>query len=1306
MRQWTVTPRWLVGLAGVARAMGLGGRGRGVADAEAGPMLEGLEARQLMAVNVLNPIADQTAPSNGSAIVLSLTSRYDDPNITGTVVRFATPLGNINVELFDQAVAGRRATPLTVANFLNYVDSGRYANTLFHRSVPGFVLQAGGFVVPGFPNVAPSNLTTFAAVQNEPGVSNVAGTIALAKQGGNPNSGTSQFFFNLGNNSSNLDVQNGGFTAFGRIVGNGLTVANQIAALSRVSDWEYFLGKGNDTFAYTIQPDPSQGVDPSLPIRNQNPAALNNVQPGDYVSAGITRTAELTYTVTSSNNGLVSAALSNNQLTLTPAVGQAGTATITVRATSVTGEFVEDVFLVAVGAAPTVSGLVLPGAAVTRPAGFQASVSSAGDPDGTVSRVEYYRDSNGNLTFDLGTDVLLGQGTSSANGYAATLSTSAMAGGPNRIFAVAVDDSGLRSAAVSATLNVVAPRPVVGGFTVSPQTVNRQGSFTLTTTGVLAGGGSISRVDFILDSNRNGTNDAADTKVAESLTAAGPGVFTANLAALNLPGGTLRFFAVAVDSTATSSVAKSAVGQVQTTTPTLDGLTIDNPTVSAGTNFVLRAVNPVGGSTIAKVLFYRDVNSNGTFESGTDTLAGEDASATDGYTFSFATTGLAAGAYRFLARVQDTDGQFSPARGAIGTIGARPVVTAVTAPASPVQRPAAALLTATGVSDADGTVARVNFYRDTNNNGQLDVGTDALLGFDDNSAGGWTLSIVTTGFPAGSVRVFAQAVDNGGLTSDAATTTFGIQNARPNAGPIVVTPNPYDRSTDITIRLPSPTDADGTIARAEFLLDTNKSGLLDEGDEALAVDEDAAGGWQVVGASAGMPSGQVRIFATVVDNDGFRSSPSTLVFTVTAPTPSAGTLTVSPATILPTGNFSLNLVGVSQTLGLTKAQFYRDTNGNNVFDVATDALIGEDTNAADGWGIQAAPGVTSGTVRFFARVQDNEDRWSPAVTATGSVGSVPTLTSVTASPTSVTRPGNVVLTVNGAAAVSGTLSLAEFYRDSNGNNTFDPGTDVLVGTDSTPGDGLSFTASTAGLTGSSVRYFARVQNSFGQQSAAATATVTLNNTRPTVAGLSRSAATVNRGQPLTLTAQNVADSDGTINRVEFFRDANRNGVLDASDTLLGQTTSGSGGAYGFSVTVSSLPLGANRFFAQAVDNEGGRSNGPSTVVTIANNPPTIASFLSDPSTGPRTGAFTLRALGVSDPGGTIQGVTFFRDSNGNGVFDAATDTSLGTGTLTSGEYRLTLAGSTLAVGSNRLFVRAQDNDGNFSNALQLLIVTT
>lgn len=143
------------------------------------------------------------------------------------VVAVNTNFGTILVELFD------KEKPITVANFLNYVNDGDYINSFFHRSVKDFVIQGGGFKTSSttFTNTSQfSAVPTDAQIQNEPGISNLRGTIAMAKLGGQPNSATSQFFINLNDANKSLDeAANNAFTVFGRIL--SMTTADKIANL-------------------------------------------------------------------------------------------------------------------------------------------------------------------------------------------------------------------------------------------------------------------------------------------------------------------------------------------------------------------------------------------------------------------------------------------------------------------------------------------------------------------------------------------------------------------------------------------------------------------------------------------------------------------------------------------------------------------------------------------------------------------------------------------------------------------------------------------------------------------------------------------------------------------------------------------------------------------------------------------------------------------------------------------------------------------------------------------------------------------
>ena len=150
-----------------------------------------------------------------------------------SLVQFRTVLGDVEVELLDSE------KPITVANFKRYVEAGVYHNSFFHRAVHNFVLQGGAYTVidPATTDLAP--IPTFNPITNEfltgPVRSNVAGTIAMAKTS-DPNSATSQFFFNLVNNSASLDnpANSGGFTVFGVVRGdtNVLGLLNSFRAVT------------------------------------------------------------------------------------------------------------------------------------------------------------------------------------------------------------------------------------------------------------------------------------------------------------------------------------------------------------------------------------------------------------------------------------------------------------------------------------------------------------------------------------------------------------------------------------------------------------------------------------------------------------------------------------------------------------------------------------------------------------------------------------------------------------------------------------------------------------------------------------------------------------------------------------------------------------------------------------------------------------------------------------------------------------------------------------------------------------------
>ena len=136
-------------------------------------------------------------------------------------VELRTRLGSITVELYPDRA------PVTVKNFLQYVEDGFYNGTIFHRVIDGFMIQGGGFTADL--NVKPTRPPI--PIESQNGLRNDAGTIAMARTR-DPNSATAQFFINLVNNEAlNHPKPDGhGYAVFGKVV-KGMEVVERIAKL-------------------------------------------------------------------------------------------------------------------------------------------------------------------------------------------------------------------------------------------------------------------------------------------------------------------------------------------------------------------------------------------------------------------------------------------------------------------------------------------------------------------------------------------------------------------------------------------------------------------------------------------------------------------------------------------------------------------------------------------------------------------------------------------------------------------------------------------------------------------------------------------------------------------------------------------------------------------------------------------------------------------------------------------------------------------------------------------------------------------
>lgn len=150
---------------------------------------------------------------------LFLSSNGHAENVT---VEIKTSWGNVIIELHSDKA------PKTVANFLQYVDDGFYKNTVFHRVIPNFMVQGGGFDTDL--NQKPTRSPI--PIESDTGLKNDIGTIAMARTS-DPNSATAQFFINVAKNDFlNFNAPNAsgyGYAVFGKVI-KGMEVVNKIAS--------------------------------------------------------------------------------------------------------------------------------------------------------------------------------------------------------------------------------------------------------------------------------------------------------------------------------------------------------------------------------------------------------------------------------------------------------------------------------------------------------------------------------------------------------------------------------------------------------------------------------------------------------------------------------------------------------------------------------------------------------------------------------------------------------------------------------------------------------------------------------------------------------------------------------------------------------------------------------------------------------------------------------------------------------------------------------------------------------------------
>ncbi len=887
---------------------------------------------------------------------------------------------------------------------------------------------------------------------------------------------------------------------------------------------------------------------------------------------------------------------------------------------------------------------------------------------------------------------------------------------------MAVDNDGAVGQASATHVNV---DPTIGAMSAAPS-IQQGDTLALFATGVTAGDhattSTIRKVEFFLDANYDGVfQPGVDTFLGRGVQT-GPSTWElynwvtdpvtaisyATLPTVTWESGTRTYFAFAQDASDNWSAAAIITQDVINLSPLIGNLSTNPEPAVQGQDITFTATGVEDRfGQVNSVAFYLDtIDANH--------LLGVDESPLGGWSLTTTVADLGpsvswgGGAHTYWAVVTDNSGDpttNTTSISVVGNVNQAPTVGDLTPNPEPVTQSTQLVLTLEDAQDPDGDdIVDVQFYRDSNGNGSFDVGVDQLLSnyvggnvqyLSGNPDGSGTYTWTgPANFPEGQQIYFARAKDSNGAWSDVSIGSGRVQNAVPTISDLALNPDPVTQGYNLTLTAQNVTDLNGTITKVEFYLDSNNNGSLNPASDLLlgTISFSNTSDYALT-VPVSWAAGAQLYFARAQDNEGAWSDTALASGSVNA-RPTITQLTANPSPYVPNDPvnlLTLTATGVSDADGtIASVSFYRDTNGDGVYEAGQDALIGTDTSVSGGWSLSFTD--TTAVRRFFAIATDNSGGNSQA--AQVDVQRRPTIGSLSATPNPVTAQQQLVLLAGNVKDIDGTIDSVQFYRD-DGDGIYNPATDYLLGTDTTAGDGWKLNVS-PDWGGGNATFYARARDNEGNYSLTTVPYVPLATAyvdySPVInGGLTLSADPVNRGDNLTLTAVNVTDFDGTVDEVDFYRDANGNGVLDPTvDDFLGTGTESSGD-WSLTVSTAGYPLGLQTYMALAIDNKGAQSDVASATGTI-NGLPQVGSLQLNPDPVVRGEYLTLTALGVVDADGTVSSVRFYKDANANGVWDAG-DTLLDTDVNGGDGWSVTVSTAGYTVGANSYFAKAVDNLG-------------
>ena len=580
---------------------------------------------------------------------------------------------------------------------------------------------------------------------------------------------------------------------------------------------------------------------------------------------------------------------------------------------------------------PSIGGFTVSPTSVTAGASFTLTASNVAETGGTITAVRFYRESNGSVGLQIGSDVLVGTGTQAGSTWTLTVSSSGLAAGSSTFYAVATDASSVSTAASTATLTVTAPvTPTLPAVTIAGASIlegnygTRSLAFivalataakaTATVAYATADGTAVASSDYIATHGtvtfRVGQRTATivvpvrgdttpEANETFTVTLSSPvgctlgAVVTATGTILNDDGGTV----VAPAFTANGSAIATAIAKVPTGVGALTSVSIVDfgTTIYTGSIDVTNTLNRIraGGRSLDANDGSVYGNSNGAlspksgtwFEFVVDPMTGTNRS------FSSVTF---PGPMRMLLNTDGTTyftGNHYASFVSVWKPGSLPVPTIGTFTVSPTTVVVGGVfaLTAAGVTETGGSVTAVKFYRETNGTSGLQPTGDTLVGAGVQSGTTWTFTTTAAGLVSGSYTYYAVASDAAATASTVVSAVLAVTNPpAPAIGAFSVSPAAVTVGGSTTLTASNVVEVGGSVRGVTFYRETNGTpGLQPNADTVVGAGVQSGTTWTLTTSAAGFTAGSYAYYAVAADPSGVTSPVASAVLSVTNPTTAA-----------------------------------------------------------------------------------------------------------------------------------------------------------------------------------------------------------------------------------------------------------------------------------------------------------------------------------------------------------------------------------------------------------------------------------